>query len=113
MNADQVQIEASWKELLKEEFEKPYFGKIKEHLVRDKQAGKSIYPPGSQIFNAFNFTPVEKVKVVIIGQDPYHQPGQAMGLSFSVPKHVPIPASLRNIYREINVTLWQSVVRWL
>jgi len=105
MNSDQVQIDASWKELLKEEFEKPYFQKIKEHLVRDKQAGKAIYPPGYLIFNAFNTTPVEKVKVVIIGQDPYHQPGQAMGLSFSVPRNVSIPASLRNIYKEIQTDL--------
>lgn len=105
MNANTVKIENSWKELLKEEFEKPYFGRIKDFLVREKQAGKMIYPPGSLIFNAFDTTPVDKVKVVIIGQDPYHQPGQAMGLSFSVPSNVRIPASLRNIYKEINKDL--------
>lgn len=109
MNADRVQIEESWKELLREEFEKPYFAKIKEHLVRDKQAGKTIYPPGPMIFNAFNTTPVDQVKVVVIGQDPYHQPGQAMGLSFSVPRQVPVPASLRNIYKEINQDLGHPV----
>jgi uracil-DNA glycosylase len=105
MNADQVKIDASWKKILREEFEKPYFQSIKSHLLKDKKAGKEIYPPGSLIFNAFDTTPVEKVKVVIIGQDPYHQPGQAMGLSFSVPQNIRIPASLRNIYKEIHTDL--------
>ena len=97
-----VKIEATWKDALQEEFQKPYFSEIKRFLVQAKQNGKTIYPPGPLIFNAFNSTPLDKVKVVIIGQDPYHGPGQAMGLSFSVPKNVAIPASLKNIYKEIN-----------
>jgi len=97
-----VQIEESWKEALKDEFQKPYFLEIKEYLVTAKKAGKTIYPPGPLIFNAFNTTPLDKVEVVIIGQDPYHGPDQAMGLSFSVPKNIAIPASLKNIYKELN-----------
>ncbi len=97
-----VQIEESWKEALKEEFQKPYFLQIKSYLVKEKKEGKIIYPPGPFIFNAFNTTPLDKVEVVILGQDPYHGPGQAMGLSFSVPKGVAIPASLKNIYKELN-----------
>lgn len=96
-----VSIHPSWGEALKEEFEKPYFSSIKSFLVAEKAAGKGIYPPGSLIFNAFNLTPFDEVKVVILGQDPYHQPGQAHGLSFSVPQGVTIPASLRNIYKEL------------
>ncbi len=96
-----VQIETSWKEVLKEEFEKPYFTRIRDVLRQAKQQGKVIYPPGSLIFNAFNITPFPKVKVIILGQDPYHGPGQAMGLSFSVPRTVPPPPSLKNIFKEI------------
>ena len=96
-----VQIEASWKEVLKEEFQKPYFAAIKQFLVKEKKAGKKIYPPGPLIFNAFNTTLFDEVKVVILGQDPYHGPGQAMGLSFSVPRHIAKPASLRNVYQEL------------
>lgn len=96
-----VQIEASWKNELLEEFEKPYFLQIVEFLKREKAQNKIIYPPGSQIFNAFNTTPFDQVKVIILGQDPYHGVGQAMGLSFSVSKNVAIPASLKNIYKEI------------
>ena len=96
-----VQIGESWKQLLAEEFNKPYFSGIKSFLVREKQAGKTIYPPGPAIFNAFNQTAVEDVRVVIIGQDPYHNPGEAMGLCFAVPKGVRVPASLKNIFREI------------
>lgn len=88
-------------EALKEEFEKPYFEKISQFLRKEIQAGKIIYPPGKLIFNAYNSTPFDKVKVVIIGQDPYHGPEQAMGLSFSVPRHIRIPASLKNIYKEL------------
>lgn len=83
------------------EFSKPYFGQIKGYLTEAREAGKTIYPPGPLIFNAFNSTPFETVRVVILGQDPYHGPGQAMGLSFSVPKGIPIPPSLRTIYREL------------
>jgi uracil-DNA glycosylase len=96
-----VKIEKSWLELLKDEFDSPYFVEIKSGLQKMKESNEVIYPSGSQIFNAFNLTPVDQVKVVIIGQDPYHNPGEAMGLSFSVPKGKKIPPSLRNIYKEI------------
>jgi len=101
----EVKIEPGWKEVLKEEFEKPYFQNIRSFLIAEKKAGKVIYPPGKLIFNAFDSTPFEKVKVVILGQDPYHGPGQAMGLSFSVPAGIKIPASLKNIYKELNADL--------
>lgn len=96
-----VKIHDSWKTVLADEFEQPYFQAIKNFLVKEKQAGKTIYPPGSLIFNAFDTTPFDKVKVVLLGQDPYHGAGQAMGLSFSVPMGIPIPASLRNVYKEL------------
>ena len=98
----EVEIEASWKAVLADEFEQPYFQQIKAFLKQEIRQGKTIYPPGKLIFNAFNSTPFEQVKVVVIGQDPYHQPGQAMGLCFSVPQGVRIPASLVNIYKELN-----------
>lgn len=98
----EVRIEASWKEQLTSEFSKPYFGQIKHFLATEKSLGKVIYPPGPLIFNAFEKTPFHEVKVVILGQDPYHGPGQAMGLCFSVPEQVAIPASLKNIYKELN-----------
>jgi uracil-DNA glycosylase len=97
-----VKIEASWKEVLQDEFKKPYFKGITEHLKTEKEQGKTIYPPGSLIFNAFEQTPFDKVKVVFLGQDPYHGPGQAMGLSFSVQNGVPPPPSLVNIFKEIH-----------
>lgn len=97
-----VKIEASWKEQLQGEFSKPNFLQIITHIKMEKAAGKTIYPPGSQIFNAFDKTPFDKVKVVILGQDPYHGPGQAMGLSFSVPNGVPPPPSLVNIFKELH-----------
>ncbi len=100
-----VQIEDSWKQVLAAEFQKPYFAQIVQFLKSEKSAGKVIYPPGSQIFNAFDTTPFDAVKVVILGQDPYHGPGQAMGLSFSVRKTTKIPASLKNIYKEIYTDL--------
>jgi uracil-DNA glycosylase len=96
-----VQIESSWKDLLEDEFRDPYFAEIKSFLVREKKAGKTIYPPGPVIFNAFNQIPVDQVRIVILGQDPYHNPGEAMGLCFSVPKGVRVPASLKNIFKEI------------
>ena len=101
----QVKIEESWKEVLKDEFEQPYFQALTTFLKNEKVAGKIIYPPGSLIFNAFENTPFDKVKVVILGQDPYHNSGEAMGLSFSVPKGVRIPPSLQNIYKEIKADL--------
>ncbi|HVT84640.1 MAG TPA: uracil-DNA glycosylase [Chitinophagaceae bacterium] len=97
-----VQIEASWKEILKSEFNKPYFQQIVLHLKTEKTQGKIIYPPGPLIFNAFNTTPIDKVKVVILGQDPYHGPGQAHGLCFSVPNGIPQPPSLVNIFKELH-----------
>ncbi len=96
-----VKIEDSWKEALKQEFTKPYFQQIALHLKTEKATGKIIYPQGSLIFNAFDKTPFDKVKVVILGQDPYHGAGQAMGLSFSVPDGVPPPPSLQNMYKEL------------
>ena len=101
MNPESVQIEESWKEALLDEFSKPYFLQLKEFLKQEKQAGKTIYPAGNLIFNAFASTPFEKVRVVLIGQDPYHGAGQACGLSFSVPNGVRVPPSLVNIYKEL------------
>ena len=95
-----VRIENSWKEALQSEFDKAYFAELVSFLHREKAEGKTIYPPGSQIFRAFELTPLDKVKVVIPGQDPYHGAGQAMGLSFSVPDSVPAPPSLKNIFKE-------------
>ena len=100
-----VKIENSWKDALASEFEKPYFAQLVRFLHEEKAAGKVIYPPGSLIFRAFDLTPVDQVKVVILGQDPYHNPGEAMGLSFSVPDGVRMPPSLRNIYKEIETDL--------
>jgi uracil-DNA glycosylase len=97
-----VKIEPAWKEALKTEFSKPYFLQITTFLRSEKMAGKIIYPPGSLIFNAYNTTPVNEVKVVILGQDPYHGPGQAHGLCFSVATGVPPPPSLVNMYKELN-----------
>lgn len=96
-----VKIEDSWKAALKEEFEKDYFKTLADFLRTEKTSGKQIYPPGPLIFNAFNTTPFEEVKIVILGQDPYHNPGEAMGLSFSVPRGVRTPPSLVNIYKEL------------
>jgi uracil-DNA glycosylase len=97
-----VKIEPGWKEVLKQEFTKTYFLEIVTFLRTEKMAGKTIYPPGPLIFNAFNTTPFEKVKVVLLGQDPYHGQGQAHGLSFSVQDGVPPPPSLVNIFKELN-----------
>lgn len=96
-----VKMEPSWKEVLKDEFSKPYFTQIVHHLRTEKQQGKIIYPAGSLIFNALEKTPVNKVKAVIIGQDPYHGPGQAHGLCFSVQHGVQPPPSLVNIFKEL------------
>ena len=96
-----IQIEESWKEVLKEEFQKIYFQHIITFLKAEKASGKIIYPPGSLIFNSFKQTPFSEIKVVIIGQDPYHNKGQAHGLSFSVPPGVGKPPSLLNIFKEL------------
>ena len=95
-----VKIEQSWKERLSAEFEKPYFSEL-TRFVRHEYSTTTCYPPGHLIFNAFNLCPFDKVKVVIIGQDPYHEQGQAQGLSFSVNDGVPFPPSLQNIFKEI------------
>lgn len=97
-----VKIESSWKEVLKDEFSKPYFQQVVMHIKTEKSQGKVIYPPGPYIFNAFNTTPVDHVKVVILGQDPYHGPGQAHGLCFSVQNGVAPPPSLINIFKELH-----------
>ena len=96
-----VQIEESWKKILAPEFEKDYFVKLTD-FVRQEYHSTTVYPPGRLIFNAFNLCPYDKVKVVIIGQDPYHGPGQAHGLCFSVNDGVPFPPSLQNIFKEIH-----------
>lgn len=98
----EVQIDSSWKTILRSEFDQPYFKQIVVHLKTEKSQGKIIYPPGQLIFNAFNTTPFDKVKVVLLGQDPYHGPGQAHGLSFSVPDGIPPPPSLVNIFKELH-----------
>lgn len=100
-----VQIEQGWKAELQAEFQKPYFPEIVRVLKEEKAAGKIIYPPGKLIFNAFACTPLSSVKVVILGQDPYHNAGQAHGLSFSVPDGVPPPPSLVNIFKELKEDL--------
>lgn len=97
----QVQLDPSWHAVLKAEFDKPYMQQLRQFLLQEKQAGKQIYPPGGQIFNALNSTPLSKVSVVILGQDPYHNPGQAHGLCFSVLPGVDPPPSLLNIYKEL------------
>lgn len=100
-----VKIEESWRRELQCEFDQPYFAELAGYLHAEKAAGKTIYPPGPQIFKAFELCPFDKVKVVILGQDPYHGYGQAMGLSFSVPDGVPAPPSLKNIFKEIETDL--------
>jgi uracil-DNA glycosylase len=97
-----VKIDSSWKEVLKSEFEKPYFLETVTFLRMEKATGKIIYPPGSLLFNAFNTTPFDAVKVVLLGQDPYHGPGQAQGLCFSVPDGIAPPPSLINIFKELH-----------
>lgn len=104
-----VQIESSWKEILKEEFRKSYFLQIATHLKTERATGATIYPPGSLIFNAFELTPFDKVKVVILGQDPYHGKGQAHGLSFSVPAGVQPPPSLINIFKELHTDIGMPI----
>ncbi len=100
-----VRINETWKKVLKSEFSRPYFLEIVNFLRTEKMAGKTIFPPGGLIFNAFNTTPFDKVKLVLIGQDPYHGHGQAHGLSFSVQNGVVPPPSLMNIYKELQSDL--------
>lgn len=103
-----VDIEASWKQHLEEEFTKPYFTQLTES-VRNEYRNGLCFPPGKLVFNAFNLCPFDKVKVVILGQDPYHEQGQAMGLSFSVPEGIMLPPSLQNIYKEIQNDLGKPI----
>ncbi len=106
-----VQIHPSWKKILKEEFQKEYFQQLATFLKSEKAVGKSIFPPGPLIFNAFNLTPFENVAVVILGQDPYHGIGQAHGLSFSVPSGIKPPPSLVNIFKELQQDIGISLNR--
>ena len=103
-----VKIEPSWKELLKDEFEKPYFSELIQ-FVKSEYKTTRIYPPGKLIFNAFEHCPASKTKVIILGQDPYHGPGQAHGLCFSVPEGIEQPPSLQNIFKEINNDLGKPI----
>lgn len=105
MSKNSIQLDESWKELLGDEFEKDYMVKLREFLKSEIAAGKVIYPRGSEYFHALNSTPFDKVEVVILGQDPYHGPGQAHGLCFSVRPGVPTPPSLVNIYAELKQDL--------
>ena len=100
--AREIRLEASWKQRLEPEFSQPYMLALREFLLQRRQAGAVIYPPGDRIFNALDSTPFDKVRVVILGQDPYHGPGQAHGLCFSVRLGVPTPPSLLNIFKEIH-----------
>ncbi len=103
--ATEIKLHPSWMSVLGEEFEQPYMKALKHFLLQEKKAGKSIYPPGPLIFNALDSTPFDAVKVVILGQDPYHGPGQAHGLSFSVPRGIAPPPSLRNMFKELAQSL--------
>jgi len=100
-----IQLEPGWLSALQADFEQPYMVQLKEFLLAEKRAGKTVFPKGESFFNAFNLTPFEQVNVVILGQDPYHGPGQAHGLCFSVPNGVALPPSLQNIYKEIHSDL--------
>ncbi len=112
-----VKIEPGWRKVLQEEFEKPYFSDL-VHFVKSEYQQKTVYPPGNKIFRAFDLCPMEKVKVVIIGQDPYHGPGQANGLCFSVTENITMPPSLINIFKEMKSDLGKefpqngSLERW-
>ncbi|MBA53682.1 MAG: uracil-DNA glycosylase [Pseudomonadales bacterium] len=105
MSPEQVKMEPSWKQHLLPQFQADYMQQLRQFLVQQKKAGKVIYPKGEEYFNAFNLTPFDQVKVVIIGQDPYHGPGQAHGLCFSVQQGVAFPPSLQNIFKEIHADL--------
>ncbi|HEB9288913.1 TPA: uracil-DNA glycosylase [Campylobacter coli] len=105
INIEDIKINDDWKEFLKEEFSKNYFLEIKKRYMQALNNNAIIYPPANLTFNAFNLTPLDGLKIVLLGQDPYHQPNQAMGLSFSVPYGVKIPPSLLNIYKELKTDL--------
>ncbi|EKE5493011.1 uracil-DNA glycosylase [Campylobacter jejuni] len=101
INIDKIKINDDWKEFLRDEFQKKYFLEIKKQYLNAINQNIIIYPPANLIFNAFNLCPLKEIKIIILGQDPYHQPNQAMGLSFSVPKNVKIPPSLNNVFKEL------------
>jgi uracil-DNA glycosylase len=101
MHSAQVNISSKWQKALQKEFESPYFNELSSTLKEKKSSGLIIYPPGKYIFQAYDKVAPDEVKVVILGQDPYHNPGEAMGLSFSVPKGIKVPPSLKNIYKEL------------
>ena len=105
----EIQLDTDWMEHLEREFNLPYMKNLKDFLTTELNQGKTVYPHGKEIFNAFRFTPLDKVKVIIIGQDPYHGPGQAHGLCFSVKPGTPPPPSLVNIFREIHSDLGISI----
>lgn len=105
ISKERILMNEEWKEFLQDEFAKPYFSAIKAHYVAALQGGAVIYPPAKLTFNAFNLTPLNSLKVILLGQDPYHQPNQAMGLSFSVPIGVRVPPSLINIFKELSADL--------
>jgi uracil-DNA glycosylase len=107
--ASKIRLEPGWLAQLQHEFEQPYMKSLKQFLQHEKRAGKVIYPPGDQYFNAFHYAPFGTVKVVILGQDPYHGPGQAHGLCFSVPPGVDVPPSLVNIYKELHRDLGMPI----
>ncbi len=109
MNPNSVNISPEWRQALSKEFESPYFDQLSLSLKQAKAEGKTIFPPGPLIFNAYDTVAPDAVKVVILGQDPYHNPGEAMGLSFSVPKGVKVPPSLKNIYKELATDLGCAV----
>ena len=111
MALSKVKLEASWKRQLADEFEQPYMLELRQFLGEQKSAGKQIFPPGEEIFNALNCTGFEDVKVVILGQDPYHGPGQAHGLCFSVKAGVKTPPSLVNIYKELHLDLGVQIAQ--
>ena len=105
----EIKMETSWKNALSDLFDKPYFSQIADHLKAEKALKTTIYPSGGLIFNAFSLTPYDKVKVIILGQDPYHNANQAMGLSFSVPDGIKPPPSLMNIFKELHKDIGMSI----
>lgn len=105
LNTEHIQIDSAWKAVLAAEFNQPYMQQLRDFLIQEKRNGKTIYPPSHEIFTAFNLTPFNKVRVVIIGQDPYHGSKQAHGLCFSVRNGTALPPSLKNIYKEITQEL--------
>ena len=109
MRLENIAMSEEWKDFLKPLFYEASFKSLREHYISEVQAGALIYPPAKLTFNAFNLTPLSKLKVILLGQDPYHKPAQAMGLSFSVPRGIALPPSLRNIFKELQSDLGLSM----